>query len=320
MSTTHPTNADSPPPMRGSTNQTSGGTRRPKVEKQVEELILEIAFHHPGYGQDRVAKELRGRSLYVSASGVRYVWQRHNLETIAKRVRRIEEHLGKRKEMWTEEQFIARDRVRADKQVRSMAASMVGQNTGDISRSAYILAVASRVLREQGYDATSLRDIAKRAQIPMGSMYHHFQTKEELFAAVYEEGISHLIAAVNNAIARFDSPWDRLEIACVTHLQNLCGGEHMPAFTSPINLPRIHGPVKNHLTLLNDGYEDIYRRLIAALELPASVSPVLLRLQLLGALNWTGVWFKQGKSTAEEIAKNLICAFRLGLDGNAARR
>jgi hypothetical protein len=59
--------------------------------------------------------------------------------------------------------------------------------------------------------------------------------------------------------------------------------------------------------------------LIAALLLPDCVSPVLLRLQLLGALNWTGVWFKPGKFTAEEIASNFISALRLGLDGKTAR-
>lgn len=314
MSKSPRADTNSPRPASPDPDFSPAGSRRPRVDKQVEASILDIAFQHPGYGQDRVAKELRGRGLYVSASGVRYVWQRHNLETIGKRVRRIDDRLGKSKANWTEEQFIARDRVRADKQVQSMAASMVGQSTGEVSRSIYILAVASHVLREQGYDATSLRDIAKRAKIPMGSMYYHFQTKEELFAAVYEDGVNHLIATVNDAIARFENPWDRLEIACVTHLQSLCGGDGTPASTSPINLPRIKGPVRNRLNLVNDRYEDIYRKLIAALELPDCVSPILIRLQLLGALNWTGVWYKPGKFTAEEIAKNLICALRLGLE------
>ena len=299
-------------PTTGDTTPT--GSHRPRVDKEVEALILDIAFQHPGYGQDRVARELRRRSVYVSASGVRYVWQRHNLETTGKRIQRIERQLGKRDDMWTEEQFIARDRVRTDKQVRSMAASIVGQAAGDVPRSAYILAVAARLLREQGYDATSLRDIANRAQIPMGSMYYHFQTREELFAAVYEEGINRITAAVLTAIDGSANPWDRLEIACITHLQHLCGGDDFTATPIPTNLPRIDGPVRNRLGQLNDGYEDIFRNLIAALELPARVSSSLIRLQLLGALNWTGVWYRPGQFTAEEIAKNLICALRLGLE------
>lgn len=314
MSKSNPSNVVTGSPGSGESGSDPAGSRRPRVDKPVEELILEIAFQHPGHGQDRVARVLKERNLYVSASGVRYVWQRHNLETIGKRVARIEGQLGKNGDVWSEEQCIARDRVQADKQVRSMAASMVGRTTGDVSRSAYILAVASHVMRERGYDATSLRDIAKRAQIPMGSMYYHFQTKEELFAAVYEEEINRLIASVNNAVAQFDNPWDRLEIACMTHLQNLCGGKNIPSYASPINLPRIYGPVRNRLILLNDRYEEIFKNLIAALDLPADVSSSLIRLQLLGALNWTGVWYKPGKSTAEEIAKSLVRVIRLGLD------
>lgn len=289
-------------------------SHRPRVGKQVEDAILEIAFAHPAYGQDRVSRELRGRTLHVSASGVRYVLQRHNLETMAKRVRGIEENLGKRSPLWTVEQCIARDRVRADRKVRSMAVGIVGHGAGEVSRSSYILAVAARLLREQSFDATSLRDIAKRAQIPLGSMYYHFQTREELFASVYEEGINRLIASAHDAISRFDHPWDRIQAACVSHLQYLCGGNDFSAIAIPTNLPRLEGQARHRLTQVNDEYEDIFRQLIAAIDLPADVSASLIRLQLLGALNWTGVWFKPGKSSAEDIAKNLICALRQGLE------
>lgn len=307
-------NVSATPAVSSGTGSSPGGTRRPRVDKRAEALILEIAFQHPGYGQDRVARMLKERNIHVSASGVRYVWQRHNLETIGRRVARIEVQLGANGSVWTEEQCIARDRVQADSQVRSMAASIVGQTTGDVSRSAYILAVASHVMRERGYDATHLRDIAKRAQIPMGSMYYHFQTKEELFAAVYEEEINRLIAGVNAAIARFDDPWDRLEIACATHLQNLCGSKDVPSYASPTNLPRIYGPARTRLILLNDRYEEMFKLLIAALDLPADLPSNLIRLQLLGALNWTGVWYKPGKSTPEEIAKSMVGVIRFGLE------
>lgn len=292
---------------------------RPRVEKRIEDAILDMAFRHPAHGQDRIARELHAQGLHVSASGVRYVLQRHDLETISKRVHRIEAVQGRNEDLWTAEQFSARDRVQSERQSRSMAASFIGRDTASVSRSTYILAIAARLLRERSFDATSLRDIAKAAHIPLGSLYYHFQTKEELFAAVYEEGIRRITRAVQEAIATCNTPWERLEMACVTHLQHLCGGDDFTATSIPTNLPRIHGPVRLRLRQLNDGYEGIFRDLIADLNLPSSTSPTLVRLQLLGAMNWTRVWFKAEKTAVADIARQYVHALRYGLDMQGQR-
>lgn len=299
-------------------NSKGSSGHRSRVDSRVETLILESAFLHPTRGQDRIARDLRDASLYVSASGVRYVWQRHNLETLKKRVAYIESRLGKRESAWNEEQLIARDQVHTEKATKSLGASIIGQNPSDVSRSMHILAVAARLLREQGYDATSLRDIARRAHIPLGSMYYHFPTKEEIFAAVYEEGIKRLTAAIQTEIDQHQSPWERFESACIAHLDHLCGGDDFTAVSIPTNLPRIVGPVRNKLTHLNDCYENIFRKLISDLEFPAQLSPTLIRLQVLGALNWTGIWYKPDKFTPREIAINLVTALRLNLEKTPA--
>lgn len=287
---------------------------RARVDSDIESLIIELAFQHPTRGQDRIARDVNGLGLHVSASGVRYVWQRHNLETLKKRVAHIESRLGKRESAWSEEQLIARDRVRTEKETRSLGGSMVGQNAEEVPRSMHILAVAARLLREQGYDATSLRDIALRAHIPLGSIYYHFPSKEELFASVYEEGIQRLTTAIKKATEQRQSPWEQFENACITHVEHLCGGDDFTAVSIPTNLPRIVGPIRNRLTQLNDGYEDIFRHLISNLELPAQLSPSLIRLQVLGAMNWTGIWYKPGKFTPREIASNLTSALRMALE------
>lgn len=297
----------------------AGSGHRARVEPLIEALILELAFQHPTRGQDRIARDLKSQGRHVSASGVRYVWQRHNLETLKKRVAYIEGRLGKRESAWSEEQLSARDRVRTEKEARSLGASIVGQNASEVSRSMHILAVAARLLREQGYDATSLRDIALRAHIPLGSIYYHFPSKEELFSAVYEEGIQRLTAAIQHEIDQHQTPWARFESACIAHLDHLCGGDDFTAVSIPTNLPRIVGPIRNRLTQLNDGYEDIFRKLIADLELPPRLSASLIRLQILGALNWTGIWYKPGKFNPRDIAINLVTALRLALEKPAAR-
>ena len=67
----------------------------------------------------------------------------------------------------------------------------------DATRSS-LLRVARQLFTEQGYAATSTTEIADRAGVTRGALYHHFAAKDDLFRAVFEE----LEAEVANHVAR----------------------------------------------------------------------------------------------------------------------
>ena len=136
----------------------------------------------------------------------------------------------------------------------------------------------------QGYNATSLRDIARTARIPVGSLYYHFPTKEELFEAVYEEGVHRLTRFVEDAIVEASNPLDRLQRACAAHLRPICDGDDFTV-AIPTRIPDISDRARRTIAALNSGYELIFKRFINDLTLPSEVSTPLLRLQILGALN-----------------------------------
>ena len=52
-----------------------------RVSQAVEDQVIEIALDYPNYGQAKVAELLTARGCAISASGVRTIWVRHNLET-----------------------------------------------------------------------------------------------------------------------------------------------------------------------------------------------------------------------------------------------
>ncbi|GAB4569927.1 MAG: hypothetical protein Fur0017_15580 [Anaerolineales bacterium] len=54
---------------------------------------------------------------------------------------------------------------------------------GDITRLA-VEDAAIELFMEQGYHATSMRQIAERANLALGGIYNHFKSKEEIFEAI----------------------------------------------------------------------------------------------------------------------------------------
>src|SRR5207244_7614362 len=60
---------------------------RNRVALEIEQAVVEFALEQPAWGQFRVANELQRRGLSVSAAGVRCVWQRHDLQTMRKRLK-----------------------------------------------------------------------------------------------------------------------------------------------------------------------------------------------------------------------------------------
>ena len=50
-----------------------------------------------------------------------------------------------------------------------------------------LIAVATRMFADRGYEDTSIEAVLREAGVSRGSLYHHFASKEALFEAVAED-------------------------------------------------------------------------------------------------------------------------------------
>ncbi len=176
------------------------------------------------------------------------------------------------------------------------------------SRRQEILDQATILFGARGYGRTSIRDIASAVGMLPGSVYYHFESKEALLSAVYEHGIDRATAALNEAIAAKRDPWDRLEAAAATHLRLLVSDGSLAAVVS--EKPNQPGAARAELVRQRDRYEAVFRRLIAAVPLPAGVKSGPFRLALLGSLNWSLTWFRPDGDPPEIVARDLFAIFR----------
>jgi AcrR family transcriptional regulator len=77
-----------------------------------------------------------------------------------------------------------------------------------------LLATARELFGERGYDATSIEAVLETSGVARGALYHHFQSKSELFDAVAEEVFVEIAeetsAAAAAAAAASTDPLERL--------------------------------------------------------------------------------------------------------------
>ncbi len=65
-----------------------------RVDDATEQSVIESAIEYPAYGQHRTSNELRKKGVFVSGSGVRSIWLRHNLENFKMRLKALEDKVA----------------------------------------------------------------------------------------------------------------------------------------------------------------------------------------------------------------------------------
>ncbi len=178
-----------------------------------------------------------------------------------------------------------------------------------------VLDQAARLFRERGFAETSLRDIAGACGMKTASLYYHFPSKEDIVAEVLNTGIANVAAEVQRRIAALGPdapPADLLRAGISGHLHALL---ELDDFTGA-NI-RIFGHVPPRVRAATmaqrEQYEQMWRDLLADAAARGAIRPGtdlrLLRLLLLGAMNWTVEWHKPRRNEAdsvEAIARSLV--------------
>jgi transposase InsO family protein len=85
-----------------------------RVDEQTEAAVVAYAVEEPAHGQVRASNELRKRGVFISASGVRCVWLRHQLARFKDRLRALEEKMAEEKLILTESQIQALERKKQE--------------------------------------------------------------------------------------------------------------------------------------------------------------------------------------------------------------
>ncbi len=182
-----------------------------------------------------------------------------------------------------------------------------------------ILAEAARLFKHRGYAATPLRDIAAAAGIKAGSIYYHFESKEAILGEVLDRGMQLVFDLVRqrvDALPVTATGLDRVGACIEGHLWGML--HHGDFTTANIRMyGQLPASAKNRNRTIRLAYAAYWDRLldaaIAAGELRADTSPVMMRLFMIGALNWTAEWYNPQRGAFSDFARQMTAFVFEGL-------
>lgn len=174
-----------------------------------------------------------------------------------------------------------------------------------------LLAAAIAVFAEKGAYAATVADIAARADVGVGTVYLHFETKDALFEAVVEETALRLKAAVDDARAGSTSPTEQNRLG--TRAFCRFAQDHRELFKIVFGQGNHHEVIRRAQALFAADIERTLREGIAAGEF-APVAPAPAAQALVGmatqVLDW---WTEQDDVPMELLEETLVTLSLTGL-------
>lgn len=189
---------------------------------------------------------------------------------------------------------------------------------GEIS-SAKLLEIAANLFREHGYASTTMRDIANAAGMKAGSLYYHFSSKDEILDQVLERGIGATIQGFRDAIDRLPAEADfatRFRAVVTAHIRTVHEFGNYTVASRQL-LRHVPEAVREKHNAMRREYDQMWSALMQEGQSEGHVnlrlSGGVVRLFLLGALNWTSEWADPHKKSYEELGSIAAELFLKGL-------
>ena len=185
-----------------------------------------------------------------------------------------------------------------------------------------VLRVAVDLFNRQGYDGTSVGDLARELGLTKSAIYHHVPSKEHLLERAVGEALDALTAALDDVSARTGlTAEQRLRDAVRSSVTVLV--EHLPAVTL---LLRVHGNTPVEQAALARRRE-VDRRLAAMVRdavaeggVRDDLDPLLVSRLVFGMVNSLTEWVRRGHGDpAAEAAALADAVSTLAFDGLTRR-
>lgn len=198
---------------------------------------------------------------------------------------------------------------------RPQIASRLATKTVVESPRLRLLRAATHLFLTRGYAQTTVRDIASAVGILSGSIFHHFDSKEEILEAVMSEVSEGNAERMQQAAARAKTPRDKVRALIRCELESIHGetGEGMTLLVTEWRSLSVEARAR--VLVFRDRYEQVWLDALRAAKTKlVKVDPFILRRLIQGMTGATGHWYRpRGPISLDKLADQiLLLALRKG--------
>ncbi len=179
-----------------------------------------------------------------------------------------------------------------------------------------IRSVALELFIERGYDNTPVSLIARRLGITKATIYHHFESKEELLHVIHRDYIERLMAPILTKTAAGPDPEARVNIFITEFTLMLASNDSARLLVAeakrltPDHLIEVKRAWRRVFDLLRDNLAELRR----AGRMPMELDPSFAAFAAIGMCSWVANWYDNSKAeTATNLAATMNHIFFQGV-------
>ena len=179
-------------------------------------------------------------------------------------------------------------------------------STKKISRKEQIVETASRLFREKGYKASSMRLLAEHMGMEAASLYNHISGKEELLKEICFEVAANYLKQLAEVENKAVSPKEKVELIIRFQIQMMLE-RFEQVYISQRDWKHLHEPWLSDFLAQRRQYEKRFSDIIASgIEAGAfaDINPYVAVLGILSAIRGVEHWHRHKKGVSATVLED----------------
>lgn len=180
-----------------------------------------------------------------------------------------------------------------------------------------ILAHATEVFYEKGYEGASMRDLARSSGMSLSGLYYYFESKEKLLYLIQKDTFSTIVDNLRERLDEVSDPEQRIRVFILNHLEYfLANQKAMKVLSHEAEV--LKNGFGTEIASLKRTY---YRMCVGLLDdfkaaKELEFSSRMAVLSLFGMMNWIYTWYNpRVDADAEHLAREMSDIFLRGIGG-----
>jgi len=183
-----------------------------------------------------------------------------------------------------------------------------------------ILAHATDVFDEKGYEGASMRDLSRASGMSLAGLYYYFESKEKLLYLIQRHAFTTILERLRRRLDGVTDPEARIRVFILNHLEYFLANQKAMKVLSHEDevLKNGHG---SEIAAIKREYVHICVDLLEQLKQERSLdfSSRTAALSLFGMMNWIYTWYKPRDGNAEDLAQEMGDIFLRGVCSGPSR-